>query len=141
MRALLKLSQGDMRRALNILQSCASAFDKVTADSVYATTGAPLPSDVEQIVTWLLNEPFATAFHRTSQSRAGWRACGYLTNRVNWVEFRVAVRVAVAGILQLKTTKGIALADLLQEIHHFVVLVCSCPSTTRLFRLQHGADC
>jgi len=65
MRALLKLSQGDMRRALNILQSCASAFDKVTADSVYATTGAPLPSDVEQIVTWLLNEPFATAFHRT----------------------------------------------------------------------------
>ena len=64
MRALLKLSRGDMRRALNILQSCASAYDLVTSEAVHATTGAPLPSDVEQIVTWLLNEPFATAFQR-----------------------------------------------------------------------------
>jgi DNA polymerase III delta prime subunit len=65
MRALLKLSRGDMRRALNIIQACASAYDSVTADRVHATTGAPLPSDVEEMVRWLLNEPFATAFHRT----------------------------------------------------------------------------
>ena len=90
MRALLKLSRGDMRRALNILQSCTSAFDVVTSDNIHATTGSPLPSDVEDIVKWLLNEPFATAFHRT---------------------------------LQLKTSKGLAMADLLLEIHAFVILV------------------
>ena len=70
MQALLKLSRGDMRRALNILQSCTSAFDVVTSDNVHATTGAPLPTDVEDMVKWLLNEPFATAFHRTAA-----RAC------------------------------------------------------------------
>ncbi|KAI8813987.1 P-loop containing nucleoside triphosphate hydrolase protein [Cladochytrium replicatum] len=65
MEALLSLSQGDMRRALNILQAAHSAFDRITADSVYACTGSPLPSDIERISDWMLNQDFETAFNNT----------------------------------------------------------------------------
>ena len=44
--ALLKLSQGDMRRILNIMQACVMAFPTVNADSVYNCTGKPHPEDV-----------------------------------------------------------------------------------------------
>jgi hypothetical protein len=29
---------------------------------VYLTTGNPLPSDIETVINWLLNEPYVTAF-------------------------------------------------------------------------------
>lgn len=55
--ALLGLAEGDMRRALNVLQSAhmAGGGAKLTADAFYATTGAPHPSDIERL--WnVLNE-------------------------------------------------------------------------------------
>ncbi|KAJ3020284.1 hypothetical protein HKX48_001055 [Thoreauomyces humboldtii] len=60
--ALQKLSMGDMRRALNILQATHAAFNPITESSVYLCTGSPLPSDIKQIVEWLFNEDFATAY-------------------------------------------------------------------------------
>merc|ERR1712117_800162 len=60
--ALMRLSQGDMRKVLNILQSCAMAFDnKVNEDNVYTCVGHPLRSDITNIVNWMLNESFSTA--------------------------------------------------------------------------------
>ncbi len=60
--ALMELSQGDMRKVLNILQSCAMAFDnRVTEDNVYTCVGHPLKSDMTNVVNWLLNEPFSVA--------------------------------------------------------------------------------
>merc|ERR1719220_3360382 len=53
--ALMRLSQGDMRRVLNILQSCHMAFEEVTEDNVYTCTGHPLRSDITNIVNWALN--------------------------------------------------------------------------------------
>jgi len=60
--ALMTLSQGDMRKVINILQSCNMAFGEVTEDNVYTCTGHPLRSDITNIVNWSLNEDFTTAY-------------------------------------------------------------------------------
>ncbi|KAJ9067050.1 Subunit of heteropentameric Replication factor C (RF-C) [Entomophthora muscae] len=59
--ALLRISKGDMRRVLNILQACYSAFDVISEREVYLCTGMPLPEDIEQIRDWLLNSDFTAA--------------------------------------------------------------------------------
>ncbi|KAI9315900.1 P-loop containing nucleoside triphosphate hydrolase protein [Dichotomocladium elegans] len=55
-RALLRLSKGDMRRALNILQACHSAYEVVDETAIYNCTGNPHPEDISTIVDWLLSE-------------------------------------------------------------------------------------
>ncbi|KAJ7424842.1 Replication factor C subunit 5 [Willisornis vidua] len=62
MKALVTLSSGDMRRALNILQSTSMAFGKVTEENVYTCTGHPLKSDIANILDWMLNQDFSTAY-------------------------------------------------------------------------------
>lgn len=88
--ALLKLSRGDMRRALNVLQvsapvkdhrgggsdpltalyvqACHSAYDVVDEEAVYNCTGNPHPADIEDIVDSMMNEEFQTSFNREYQS-------------------------------------------------------------------------
>ncbi|KAF5350205.1 hypothetical protein D9758_007847 [Tetrapyrgos nigripes] len=61
-KALLKLSKGDMRRALNILQACHAAYDMTSETEIYACTGNPLPSDIETLVNSMLSDEFSTAF-------------------------------------------------------------------------------
>lgn len=87
MKALVTLSSGDMRRALNILQvpfchlrphswptgrelflppplpqSTSMAFGKVTEENVYTCTGHPLKADIANILDWMLNQNFSTAY-------------------------------------------------------------------------------
>ncbi|XP_023550699.1 replication factor C subunit 3-like [Cucurbita pepo subsp. pepo] len=62
--ALVRLCTGDMRKALNILQSTHMASQHITEEAVYLCTGNPLPKDIEQISFWLLNEPFSDSFKR-----------------------------------------------------------------------------
>ncbi|KAI8371501.1 DNA replication factor [Radiomyces spectabilis] len=62
MKALLRLSKGDMRRALNILQACHAAYDRVDETAIYNCTGHPHPQDIERIVSWMLTEEFTTAY-------------------------------------------------------------------------------
>ena len=72
-RAVQVLSGGDMRRALNILQSSAMACPpgvSLDADAVYACTGAPRPADVEAAAHALLNEPFAVALRTLATLQA-----------------------------------------------------------------------
>jgi len=64
-KALIALSGGDMRKVLNILQSCALAFDKVDENNVYTCVGHPLKGDIRDIITWMLNEPFSVAYQNT----------------------------------------------------------------------------
>ncbi|XP_008789193.1 replication factor C subunit 3 [Phoenix dactylifera] len=64
--ALVRLSNGDMRKALNILQSTHMASQHVTEESVYLCTGNPMPKDIEQIAYWLLNESFTASFRYIS---------------------------------------------------------------------------
>ncbi|KAJ4475058.1 P-loop containing nucleoside triphosphate hydrolase protein [Lentinula aciculospora] len=60
-KALLKLSKGDMRRALNVLQACHAAYDITTETEIYNCTGNPHPSDIEIIVKSMLSDEFTTA--------------------------------------------------------------------------------
>lgn len=41
------------------------AFDIVNEDNVYTCVGHPLKSDIANIVTWMLNEPFSVAYSNT----------------------------------------------------------------------------
>jgi replication factor C subunit 3/5 len=85
--SLITLSEGDMRRALNILQSTAVAFEEVNERNVYLCTGQPLPTDIAKIVEWMLNEDFSTAYQNISR---------------------------------LKMLKGLALQDIITQIHTYV---------------------
>lgn len=63
--ALLAQGKGDMRRILNVLQSThmasiATSSASVTADAVYANTGAPHPGDISALWGWLMEEGFQT---------------------------------------------------------------------------------
>jgi len=62
MQAILKLSGGDMRKCLNILQACHLSTGEVTERTVYLVTGKPIPSDIEHILDLLLNSPCKEAF-------------------------------------------------------------------------------
>jgi hypothetical protein len=62
--ALIKLSKGDMRRALNVLQACHAAYDRIDEVAVYNCTGNPLPADVENIVDTMMNAEFTAAYKR-----------------------------------------------------------------------------
>ncbi|XP_031119213.1 replication factor C subunit 3 [Ipomoea triloba] len=69
LKALVQLSNGDMRKALNILQSTHMASQQITEEAVYLCTGHPLPKDIEQISYWLLNEPFAVGYKRILETK------------------------------------------------------------------------
>lgn len=62
-KALLKLSKGDMRRALNVLQACHAAYDLTGETEIYNCTGNPHPSDIETIVNSMLADEFTTSYH------------------------------------------------------------------------------
>ncbi|KAF4351406.1 hypothetical protein CsatB_006528 [Cannabis sativa] len=67
--ALVRLSNGDMRKALNILQSTHMASQKITEEEVYLCTGNPLPKDIEKISHALLNESFSKSFKEISDMK------------------------------------------------------------------------
>ncbi|GAA6015678.1 hypothetical protein JCM10207_008169 [Rhodosporidiobolus poonsookiae] len=68
--ALLKLSRGDMRRALNVLQACHAAYDVTDETAVYQCTGNPEPADIDEIMRSMMNDSFETAYQRISSLKA-----------------------------------------------------------------------
>lgn len=64
--ALLKLSKGDMRRALNVLQACHAAYDVTNGTAVYNCTGTPHPSDIATMVNSMLSDDFTTSYNTLS---------------------------------------------------------------------------
>ncbi len=109
--ALLDLAHGDMRRVINIMQSTSMAFDEVNEEHVYTCVGHPLKSDIANVVTWMLNDDFTTAYSK---------------------------------VRDLQTLKGLALQDVLTEVHHFVHRSKASPPVftgskeTRLIRVEIG---
>jgi len=82
--ALLKLSKGDMRKALNVLQACKAAIDEgseINEDMIYESVGAPHPKDIETILDSILKDDWSTS---------------------------------IATLNKVKQLKGLALIDLLQ---------------------------
>lgn len=45
--SIVALSGGDMRKVLNILESCSLANKHITLQKVYDVTGRPSPYDIE----------------------------------------------------------------------------------------------
>ncbi|KAH6561915.1 hypothetical protein BASA60_002674 [Batrachochytrium salamandrivorans] len=60
--AVLKLSKGDMRRALNILQAVHTGYPEANEETIYSCTGSPLPADIDQIIAWLFNMDYTNSF-------------------------------------------------------------------------------
>lgn len=106
MKALLALSFGDMRRALNILQSTSMAHEIVSEDTIYTCTGQPKRSDIEDMLEWMLNKEFSVAYRNLSV---------------------------------LKKEKGIALQDILTEVHAFVHRI-DFPTIVKIHILDKMAD-
>ena len=59
--AIVFISSGDMRRAINILQMSAAISDEITEDTVYKATGLAKREDVEKIITTAINGDFLGA--------------------------------------------------------------------------------
>jgi replication factor C subunit 3/5 len=62
MKSVVELAEGDMRKALNLLQSCSMAFPEVNPETAYMTLGHPTPEDILAILNLLLNDDFSVAF-------------------------------------------------------------------------------
>ncbi|KAG0239877.1 Replication factor C (RF-C) subunit [Actinomortierella wolfii] len=111
-KALLQLSRGDMRRALNILQvrallhACHAGYSVVNEDAVYNCTGNPHPADIEKVVSSMLSEDFTTAY---------------------------------SNISNLKTDTGMALQDILTEVYNYIELV-DMPAPARVYILDKLAE-
>lgn len=86
-KALVTLSGGDMRKVLNVLQSTHLAYSSVTENNVYTCVGHPLRSDITDVINWMLNEDFKTAYDK---------------------------------VQHLKVIKGLALQDIVTELHLYV---------------------
>lgn len=60
--AIIRLSEGDMRRCLNIMQATHMAYPVVDESSVYLCTGNASPEEVRGALSALLNMNFSEAF-------------------------------------------------------------------------------
>ncbi|CAD6886923.1 unnamed protein product [Tilletia controversa] len=111
MTALLKLTRGDMRRALSVLQACHAAYDedgqgRIDDEAVYNCTGNPRPADVRAMVHSMMKSEFTTAYNNVSS---------------------------------MKIAKGMALADLLAGVFEELDAVEFSPEG-RIFLLDHLAS-
>lgn len=123
--SLVTLSQGDMRRALNVLQACHAAStplhlpgqpmkegkdvqrDLITNETIYECIAAPHPADINAIAQTLLKtSDFGSCF---------------------------------STINTLKRTKGLALADILTALGEHLAEV-DAPAQTRVAWIQGLAD-
>ncbi|KAH9975970.1 P-loop containing nucleoside triphosphate hydrolase protein [Lactifluus volemus] len=106
--ALLKLSKGDMRRALNVLQACHAAYDRIGETEVYTCTGSPHPSDIEAIVNSMLTDEFTTSHQmitalKTDRGLALQDLLAGAYEYIDTIEFPPAARVYLLD--QLATTE------------------------------------
>lgn len=60
-KAIVSLSGGDMRKVLNILESCSLAYKNIPLDKIYEVTGRPSPPDVKKIYNSLMQENYNSA--------------------------------------------------------------------------------
>ncbi|KAF7975450.1 hypothetical protein HWV62_7758 [Athelia sp. TMB] len=103
-KALLKLSKGDMRRALNVLQACHAAYDLIGETEIYNCTGNPHPSDIETIVNSMLSDEFTTSYNMITamKTEKGLALQDMLTGAyeyVDTIDFKPQARVYLLDFL------------------------------------------
>jgi len=60
-KVIYEISEGDMRRAINILQTAASLEKKITEEIIYSVTSNPNPEDIKKMISFALNKKFDDA--------------------------------------------------------------------------------
>ena len=68
--AIVFVANGDMRRAINTLQSAAALSRRITADMIYEITATARPEDVEVLVRNALAGKFTEALRKLDELRA-----------------------------------------------------------------------
>ena len=54
-KSIVSLSGGDMRKVLNILESCSLAYKQIALEKIFEVTGRPSPKDMETVYECLMN--------------------------------------------------------------------------------------
>lgn len=85
--AVCKLGRGDMRQTLNILQSTFMAHGHIDEEAAYLCTGNPTPQQIEQIVTWLLNDSMSVAYEKlhAQQIERGFALVDIIREMHTWI--------------------------------------------------------
>ncbi|HHT75451.1 MAG: replication factor C small subunit [Methanomassiliicoccaceae archaeon] len=65
--ALVHVSRGDMRKAVNSLQVAASLGERITVDLIYHTTGMARPEEVKELLETALSGDFIAARNRLDE--------------------------------------------------------------------------
>lgn len=120
-KALLKLSKGDMRRALNVLQACHAAYDMTGETEIYNCTGNPHPSDIETIVNSMLQDEFTTSYQCMLHLYPS-----------------ISCSPSATVISTMKTERGLALQDLLTGAYEYMEAIELKPHA-RIYLLDHLA--
>ncbi|EAU90493.1 DNA replication factor [Coprinopsis cinerea okayama7 len=107
--ALLKLSKGDMRRALNVLQACHAAYDVISESEVYNCTGHPHPQDIEAIVNSMLSDEFTTSYQMISKLK---------TERGLALQDLIAGAYEYLETIEIKPNARVYVLDLLATTEH-----------------------
>ncbi len=115
--AIYELSEGDMRRAINILQA-AAAIGKVTVDAVYKVVGLAHPREVRQMINLALSGNFTEARNKLRQLMINYGLSGVDV-------IRQIHREIFSQEIKIPDEYRIIIADLAGEIQ---------------FRLVEGAD-
>lgn len=72
--ALLELSNGDMRRVLNVLQASKATLespeDEITDEVIYECCGAPRPQDIQTILKSILEDDWSIAYDTLTRIRS-----------------------------------------------------------------------
>jgi replication factor C subunit 3/5 len=122
--ALLKLSKGDMRRALNVLQACHAAYDVVGENEIYNCTGNPHPSDIETVVNSMLSDEFTTSY------------ASEFVYALHYLQLTGNLTILV--INSLKTERGLALQDLITGAYEYLEMIELKPHA-KVYLLDHLA--
>jgi DNA polymerase III delta prime subunit len=122
--ALLRLSRGDMRRALNVLQACHAAYPVTDEEAVYNCTGNPHPKDIEKVVQSMMGEEFGTCY----QSAFPVLVCPCCC----------LSRSSPSVINSLKTDRGLALQDLITGAYDHIQDL-ELPAQSRVYLLDQLA--
>lgn len=144
--AILRLANGDMRKVLNVLQATASGFDTISAETVYACTGNPPPSEIEAVLKSLLTDDFQKAYeseyprsHRNGDASTDARTL-IVDSVPHPLSFlRRSSPSSTADLSAMSTLKGLALADILTELSR-TVSTMTLKSEVRALLLERFAD-
>ena len=66
-KTIVKLCCGDMRKALNMLQSTFMTFKKITEDTVHQATNSYKKKDIEKIFKWISKYPLDVCYNKINE--------------------------------------------------------------------------